>query len=149
MAVTAVSVALLAAMVALVALNVVMRYVLRDSLTWSSELARYLMVWSALLAAAVVAARGQHLAVDLLEWALPRRFDRWLRLVVGLLNMTFLAVMFISGFMLVVRTSGQVASSLEWLPISGVYAVIPASALLMFVGAIHAALRGPQNGTRG
>lgn len=147
--VLAVSVLLLSVMVAIVALNVVSRYVCRVSLTWSAELARYCMVWSTMLAASVLAGRGQHLAVDLFARSLSDRMKRCRQRLVALLNMTFFAVMFISGIVLVARTSGQVASSMEWLPMNLVYAVIPVSALLMFVGAGMGALRVPENGGRG
>ena len=134
--VTAVSVVLLTRMVGIVVLNVLTRYLLRVSLTWSSEMARYLMIWSALLAAAVLASRGQHLVVDLLERVLTERRQQGLRVLVKCLNATFFATMFVSGAMLVAGTSGQVAASMEWLPMNVVYAVIPASAVLLFVGAV-------------
>lgn len=136
-----VSVLLLAVMAAVVAANVLSRYVLHVPLTWSAELARYGMVWSAMLAAAAVAGKRQHLTVDLLERWLSRKLRRPLRVFVAFVCMTFFGVMLISGLMLVARTSGQVASSVEKLPISVVYLVMPVSALLMLFGSVVLVLR--------
>ena len=62
-------IALLAAVtVAVTLLQVVFRYVLGSSLSWSEELARYLFIWVIFLGVASAARRGQHMAVE----ALPR-----------------------------------------------------------------------------
>jgi TRAP-type C4-dicarboxylate transport system permease small subunit len=132
-AVIIVSTVLMAAMVALVTANVFWRYVFADSLTWSSEMARYLMVWSTMLAAAVLVGRGEHLAVDLLERRLDPRQKRWLNVMISVLSLTFFAVVVVSGVMLVSGTIGQMAPSMEWLPMSAVFVILPLSALLMFV----------------
>jgi TRAP-type C4-dicarboxylate transport system permease small subunit len=128
------SVLLLALMVAIVTLNVLTRYLLHVSLSWSAELARYCLVWSALLAAVGLVERGEHLTVDLLERRLGRRSRHRLAVLVALLSLTFFAVLIASGTMLVAGTIGQVASSIERLPMSVVYAIVPVAALLMFGG---------------
>jgi TRAP-type C4-dicarboxylate transport system permease small subunit len=128
-----VSALLMAAMAALATVNIVWRYVFADSLTWSAELTRYLMVWSSLLAAAVLVARGEHLAVDVLEHRLGPRQKRWLNVFIAVSSMTFFAVVVVSGVMVVTGTVGQMAPSMEWLPMSAVFVILPLSALLMFV----------------
>jgi TRAP-type transport system small permease protein len=129
-----VSVFFLGATVVIVILNVVSRYLFHLSLTWSAEIARYAMIWSALLAAAVLVNRREHLAVDLVSRGLGVRARRGLELFVGLVSLTFYVLLGISGGWLVQRTSGQVVSSVDVLPMGLVYAVVPVSALLMFLG---------------
>lgn len=114
--------------------NVCCRYVLKLSLTWSAELARYCMVWMAFLGATVLVNENQHLAVDVLPKALTPDARRWLAVLIHGLSMVFFVILAWCGFGLVRSTSDQVASSMEFLPMSVVYVVIPASGLLMFWG---------------
>lgn len=52
------------ALVALVFLQVFNRFVLRDSLTWSTELANYAMMWITLLGSAVLMRAKGHMAIN-------------------------------------------------------------------------------------
>jgi len=64
---------LLAAIVVIVLIQIVGRYVLRIALTWPEELARYVLVWLVFVGAATAAARHQHIVVDTLTELLPER----------------------------------------------------------------------------
>ncbi len=58
---------------ACVFLQVVLRYVLNSPMTWSEELARYLLVWCAFLGWVIASRNGTHLAMTfLIERAPPR-----------------------------------------------------------------------------
>jgi len=61
LAITAVAV-----MTASILVQVFCRYVLNDSLPWSEELARYLMVWMTFLTLPVVSRTKQHAALDII-----------------------------------------------------------------------------------
>lgn len=61
-----VAVALLTALFVTVLLQVFTRYVLSTPLTWTEEIARYLLIWTTFVAAAYVSARRLHISVDLL-----------------------------------------------------------------------------------
>lgn len=63
----------LAAMLGLIILQVVSRYVFSSPLTWTEELARFSLLWFAFVAAGFVMARRIHIAVDLLASKLGRR----------------------------------------------------------------------------
>ena len=52
-------------------LQVFFRYVLEEPLPWSEELARYLFVWAALLAAAVTVGRNDKFTISILAERLP------------------------------------------------------------------------------
>ena len=138
-----VSVVFLVSTIGIVITNVLSRYVLHVSLTWSAEAARYSMIWSALLAAAVLVNRSQHLRVDFLDQFLSRRARFLLLVLVEIGSMTFFVVMSISGSILVLRTSGQIASSIESLPMNAVYLIIPISAATDAVRLIHRAAADP------
>lgn len=127
--------------VAIVLANVLSRYALHVSLTWSAELSRYSMIWSALLAASVLVNRRQHLSVDILERHLRGRVRVAAQVITSVGSMTFFLILLLSGWTLVTRTSGQVASSIEVLPMNVVYSIVPVSALLMLLGSVVVLLR--------
>lgn len=84
---------LLAAVASLVFGNVVGRYVFAVSAPWAEEVARYLMIWCALLAAGLALREGAHIAVETLPDALPRRLGQALRALVVLIVAAFLALL--------------------------------------------------------
>ncbi|HSA63393.1 MAG TPA: TRAP transporter small permease [Nitrospira sp.] len=63
MALVAVCAALLCFLVVSVFLEVLIRYVIHAPTAWTEEVARFILVWFGLLAAAVSARRGMHFAV--------------------------------------------------------------------------------------
>jgi TRAP-type C4-dicarboxylate transport system permease small subunit len=128
--------------------NVFTRYVLRFSLTWSAELARYCMVWAAFPAIAVLANRNQHLAVDLLQKSLRGVSKRILQAAALVGSAVLFAVQTAYGLSFVLQARGQVAPSIQALPMSVVYAVIPISGAYMLAGAAVNLLRVFARGSR-
>lgn len=56
--------------------QVVARYLLHAPISWSEEWARFALIWLAFLAAAMVMAQGQHIAVDVISPWLGSRARR-------------------------------------------------------------------------
>ena len=81
-------IAMMAVMIALVFTNVVCRYVLNFSIIWAEELSQYLMVWITFLGAGLAMREGRHVAVEMLQDALPARASHTLRIVVGVIMAT-------------------------------------------------------------
>jgi TRAP-type C4-dicarboxylate transport system permease small subunit len=111
--------ALIAVTVAAATAQVVFRYGVQASLTWSEELARYAFIWAIFIGTSVAARRGQHIAVDSLVKTLPRVVQRWLRLL---------------------NAIPQKSSSLE-ISIAWVYAAAVIGAALTVLHLVNAALR--------
>ncbi len=63
----------LAVMVFVIFLQVVMRYVFNNSLSWSEEFARYLFVWFSWIGVSAGLKDGEHLKVEILAAALIKR----------------------------------------------------------------------------
>ncbi|MGE5843805.1 MAG: TRAP transporter small permease, partial [Syntrophaceae bacterium] len=59
-------VALLAVMVASIGSQVFARYLFHQSLYWTEELGRHVMVWMIFLASVICVRRGHHLSITLL-----------------------------------------------------------------------------------
>lgn len=84
---------LLAVMATLVFGNVVGRYLFGTSASWAEEVARYLMIWSALLAAGLALREGAHIAVEALPDSLPRPAAIAVRALVALIVGLFLGLL--------------------------------------------------------
>jgi TRAP-type C4-dicarboxylate transport system permease small subunit len=136
-----IAVLFIAMMTFLVTANVFSRYIFHFSLTWSSELARYFMIWAAFLGAAVLVNTDEHLAVDLLEKSVKIQVQRTLRILVKGGSIIFFIILIYYGIILVKSTSGQVAASMGFLPMSLMYLVIPLSGLIMLLGSVVSLLR--------
>lgn len=117
-------------LVVVVIWGVASRYLLGDQASWSEELARLLMVWLALLGAALVAREDRHLGLDIVVNSWPEEVQRGGRLVVYCLIFGFAAwIMGWGGWELVSQrfASGQTMPALgiskAWfylaLPVSG------------------------------
>jgi TRAP-type C4-dicarboxylate transport system permease small subunit len=66
------------------------RYVLNDSLAWTEEIARYLLMWVTFIGAAIAMRRRTHIGVEVLEHFLPGSFAPYLRAIIDLITIGFL-----------------------------------------------------------
>ena len=133
---TAVIVALLAAMVVLVFGNVVLRYAANSGITVSEELSRWFFVWMSFLGAAIGLRERAHLGTDLLIGRLSRQGKRAC-LVVAQLLMLWVTWLIFEGSLAQTRISWDVEApvselSMAWLSGVGVvFAVLTAPMLLL------------------
>lgn len=112
--------------------GVTSRYLLGNQAPWSEELARLLMVWLALLGAALVSREDKHLGLDMLVRSWPEDLQRVGRLFVLLVIFMFTsAVMLYGGWRLVSEnfSSGQILPALG-IAKAWFYLVVPVSGLL-------------------
>lgn len=86
-------VALMATMSVLVFANVVSRYVFNHSMVWVEELTQYQMIWVTWLGAGLALREGRHVAVDVLQDALPRSLRLLLRWAIVAMMLAFLAAL--------------------------------------------------------
>lgn len=119
----------LAAMIVVTTLQIVFR-VAFDAISWSEELARYLLVWTTFLGAALAYQRGSHIAVTVLVDRLPRPGRRLGRILAHAAALTFFVVVIVVGARYMALQGFQVSASLR-VPMPWVYAVIPGSAAVM------------------
>lgn len=131
--------ALLVAMLLGVGAQVLMRYVFNQPLLWSEELARYCMVWLAMLAAGLAAREGQHIALgDLFPF--PRRVKLIVSAVTTVVVAVTLWILIEQGWAMTERTARQLSPALR-LKMSWVYAAIPVGAAMMVAGLVLGWLR--------
>ena len=94
-----IAVLLLAVMVVNVTLAVIARYVVQDSLSWSEEFGRYLMVWCGFLGCSIAIRDDSHVGVSMVLDLCPPA----LRKVVIILNKLVVAVFIVVVFVTSLR----------------------------------------------
>ncbi len=123
-------VVMMAAMSALIFAQAAGRYALDFSLTWSEELARFLMVWISMLGGAVAARRRLHVGFEALTDLLPGPLRRAVRAAGFVIALGVFGVMGWYGFVLARFNMRQLSAALEW-PMGVPYAAIPAGSVLL------------------
>jgi TRAP-type C4-dicarboxylate transport system permease small subunit len=89
---------LVALMVLDVWLGVISRYMVDLQITWTEELARYLMIWGSLLAVSCGVYYREHVGLMLLLESLPRKLQLVIRVMLDLLGLAFFMVLAWYGF---------------------------------------------------
>ncbi|SBW00571.1 putative Tripartite ATP-independent periplasmic transporter DctQ component [uncultured delta proteobacterium] len=127
-----VSVAFFCIMTLLVLYQIVMRKVFNASPPWTEELARYAMIWSTLLACAVLLREQGHIMLDYFIEFLPPGLKKAVLMFVGLL-IIILTATFGYGGLGMIQTSIAVTqlSPGTGIPMWAVYIIMPLSGILM------------------
>ncbi len=115
---------------AVVFLQVLFRYLLRQPLFWSEELPRYLLIWMSFLAAALAQKQDAHINITLCLAPLSTRARQALKILTDVVILVFLWVLIYSGSMVTSITAHHRSTALQ-LPMGFVYAALPAGAVLM------------------
>ena len=123
---------LLAVMVAAIGSQVFARYLFHQSLYWTEELGRHVMVWMIFLASVLCVRRGFHLSITLIKEKLSPHKQALLQFVGAIVLAYFFYMMIVHGWTLTQKTMVQRSSALHY-PMGYVYASLPVSGLLMFI----------------
>ena len=123
------------AMTVVVILGVVFRYVLQSPLSWSEEVARYLMIWAASLAISVGIMRREHLGITFLISRIPPPAQKGMAVLVNLAVLWFLWILTKFGYYMALEGQAQLSPvlakyrinmiwSLSAIPVAGALAII-------------------------
>ena len=129
------------AMVAIIILQVFMRYVMNAALSWPEELTRYFMIWSGLLASVYAHREGQHVGVALLVERLGPRGRRIAEVVSHLLIAAFCLLMTWEGALSLRSYAGMYSTALR-IRMDLVYSAIPVSFFFLAVVSLMAVFGG-------
>ena len=114
------------------------RYALNDSASWTEEIARYLLIGTAFVGAAVNVRKNNHIQVDFLYRFMPKWLSRIMSTLVDALRIAFLGYC----VWLTVLLMGKIGSSrmaiIDW-PIGILYGVVAFGFALMTWRAIDVA----------
>ena len=109
---------------------VFMRYVLNLAPTWSEEIARYIMVWMALLGSSIALRQGRHIGLSTLVEQIFGKYTRVVFFIADLCILAFLVIVVFSGASMAQFVAGQRSPSANlpmWVP----YLAVPVGAIFM------------------
>ena len=108
-------IALMSAMTVILFVQVVMRYVLQSSLSWSEELARYLFVWLIYLGISYGAKIMKHIKIDAALGIFPGKIRPWIVILGDLIFLGFALYICYSSYGLVKKQImiGQVSPAMQ------------------------------------
>ena len=132
--------ALLAVLVIDIWIGVFGRYVFELPVTWAEELARYLMIWTALLAVSCGVARREHVAVTALLHRVPIRIRRWFDVAIDLLAFAFFAFLCYFGIGMTQQGATQYATIFD-MTMAIPFASVPVTSALVCAQLVLMAVR--------
>jgi len=121
------------------------RYALNDSAAWTEEIARYLLICTVFVGAAIGVRKNNHVQVDFFYRVLPRPLMRGLSTLVDLFRIAFLGYAAWLTWQLTGKIGMQRMSIVDW-PIGLVYGVVLFGFLLMTLRAIQVAIGNLRRG---
>jgi TRAP-type C4-dicarboxylate transport system permease small subunit len=127
---------MMAVMTITIIIQVFLRYIFSYSLSWSEEVARYLMIWVAFLGGSLALKKGLHLGVELVVSRLHQGVKRWVLLFSQLLIFLFLLSLTIGGTTLTWAVRDQSSPALLF-SMSLAYLSAPVGGLFMAIQSFH------------
>ncbi|MBY7144476.1 TRAP transporter small permease [Virgibacillus sp. NKC19-3] len=120
------------ALVVLVFMQVVTRFIINYPLSWTEEISRYLMIYIVFIGSALAVRTNEHIAIDfLLEIISPKNKKR-LNIITLFISVLFFAMLTYFGFQLTLIVFDQATPTLQF-SMAWAYAAIPAGSLLMIL----------------
>ncbi|TQV67737.1 TRAP transporter small permease [Exilibacterium tricleocarpae] len=127
-------------MTSAVLIQVLFRYVLNDSLSWTEEFAKVMMVWTAFLVAPWAYRRGQNVSINIFSEAMSRPYRLVLQIGLNLLVLWIVYVLFIES--LAFWSRGQsIQSATMGIEMAWFYSVVPFGFSALFLVGCELVLR--------
>ena len=133
--------------VMLVTMQIICRYILNASLSWSEELTRYIFIWQIWLGTSYGLRDDKHIKIELLYNLCKPTGKKVIKIVSNLIFLAFCLFLTINGTQLVMELAAKnsVSSALS-IPFSIVYASLPFSSfivVLRLIGQTAGIIRTP------
>ena len=119
-----------------VIIQVFLRYVFSFSLSWSEEVARYLMIWVAFLGGSLALQKGLHIGVEFLTTRLSPQARRRVSIFSKITILVFLIYLIIGGFKITWAVRDQSSPALLF-SMAYAYLSAPVGGLFMALQTIH------------
>jgi TRAP-type C4-dicarboxylate transport system permease small subunit len=123
---------ILAALLLIVLMQVVSRYIFNNSLSWTEEAARYLMIWGVLLGVSLAYRNGYLISIETFVNRFPASVGRVVRAVNKLLSLFFTGLLTAYGVNLCILGAQMESPALE-ISYLWIYLAVPVGAGLLFV----------------
>ena len=126
---TVCAVVIFAFMVAIIALQVILRYFLGSPMTWAEELTALLLIYLSFLTADMVYKEKGHIAIEYVVKLLGHRSQAIIAIFVHLFTCLFLAIIFQQGISLMKSQVGHTTAAA--LPLSKSYWTLPVPVIFL------------------
>jgi len=126
---------LLAVASLLVFYQVITRFVIGHSATWTEVLARAVIIWMVFLACGPAIRLGRMIPIDALRAMLPRPAQIWLIRFVFLASLTVLGVLIWYGYRMTLRVMDQRVAMLD-VSVAWFYVAVPIGSILALPGVV-------------
>ncbi len=127
-------------MVVVIFLQVFFRFVVRSSLPWSEELARYVMAYAIFIGAAIAAKESAHIGILAVVNKFPKSAEKYTKTFAMVVSFIFTVILIYLAFLIVqfLINTGQKSPALR-IPIWIAYLSVPLGAVLMSIRFMQAA----------
>ena len=129
-------------------LQVIMRYVFNNSLSWAEEFGRFFFVWLTWIGISIGAKRGQHIRIEFAVNKMPFRVAQVMNIISDLLVFMVCIVTIYYGAYLANAFSGLKFVSIQISQAWG-YAALPVGCALMMMRSLPSSWRSIQNLIKG
>jgi len=119
-----------------VIVQVFLRYIFSFSLSWSEEVARYLMIWVAFLGGSLALQKGLHIGVELFLVRVSSRTRRWVSILSKMFILIFLIYLTIGGIKITWAVRDQSSPALLF-SMAYAYLSVPVGGFFMALQTIH------------
>ncbi len=100
-------------MIIIVLIGTFFRQVLQNPLLWTDELARYLMIWMALIASSIALKQREHVGIKIIIQRMPTRLRKVIVFVTKLFMAYFLYILTVEGVAAALRARSQISPALR------------------------------------
>ena len=127
--------------------HVFCRYVLNDSLTWSEELLKILLVWFCLLSTTIIAVQREHVSIVVFKQMMPLKVNHTLTFIAQVLMFIASVIVLVIGIDFVMIAGSRMTPALR-LPYRYTFSAIPVAfailSLYEFRNMIADFVKGPK-----
>ena len=121
----------------LVFLQVIARYVFKNPLSWSEEVARCFLIWLVMVGAAMASRDKEHLKIEGFVHLVSSKYQKLFYLFSDLIIIFVSSVILIYGYSFAMLNWSQYLPSMSWLSIFWICLSIPISSGLILIYAIE------------
>nr|WP_288793829.1 TRAP transporter small permease [uncultured Eubacterium sp.] len=127
-------------MTAVMAYQVILRYVFSSANAWSEELTRYLFIFNVMVAAAIAIRRNAHLQIDILLSRMSEKTKHIFTIIATLAGMVFLGFLLVSSIRVCGYTVNNISAGLG-ISMAIPYAAVPVGTVLMLLTSVEVILK--------
>ena len=131
------AIVLVALIAVIVIASVLFRYGLNDSIAWSEDAAKFLMVWLAFIGAPFGFRHGAHVAIELLPPGLPPALKRAIRCLVHAIVLALMVTLAWQSWLFALNGWAQVALTIGDVSMFWIFLSIPIGSAVMAMSALE------------